>query len=139
MNTRSRSRLHPQQSLAIGGLLLNPCNVFVLYNRTVFEHLQAQDRFINQRRLISVSDEHALAVEIALGAAMQNIIVEDEPVAKRAIAMLKNTRSGRATFLPISTVKGNRLTDTYRTLCWNPSRLFSISCKSLDFCRYPRA
>lgn len=64
-------------------------------------------------RLISVSDEHALAVEIALGAAMQNIIVEDEPVAKRAIAMLKNTRSGRATFLPISTVKGNRLTDSW--------------------------
>ncbi len=64
-------------------------------------------------RLISVADEHALAIEIALGAAMQNIVVKDEAVAKRAIAMLKNARSGRATFLPVSTVKGTQLTDSW--------------------------
>ncbi|WP_423719269.1 chromosome segregation protein SMC [Anaerotruncus rubiinfantis] len=62
-------------------------------------------------RLITVADEHALAIEIALGAAMQNIAVKDEAVAKRAIGMLKESRSGRATFLPVSTVKGNRLTE----------------------------
>lgn len=62
-------------------------------------------------RLIEVDDQNALAIEIALGGALQNIVVEDESIAKSAIAMLKNARSGRATFLPISSVKGNKLTD----------------------------
>ncbi len=64
-------------------------------------------------RLISVEDDYALAVEIALGAAMQNIVVKDEAVAKRAIGMLKSSKSGRATFLPVSTVKGNRLNENW--------------------------
>ncbi len=64
-------------------------------------------------RLITAKDEHLLAIEVALGAAMQNIVVRDEAVAKKAIAMLKESRSGRATFLPVSTVKGNRLTDKW--------------------------
>ncbi|MEM1483927.1 chromosome segregation protein SMC [Oscillospiraceae bacterium PP1C4] len=64
-------------------------------------------------RLISAQDNHALAIEIALGAAMQNIAVKDESVAKRAIGMLKDSRAGRATFLPVSTVKGNRITDSW--------------------------
>lgn len=64
-------------------------------------------------RLISVEDDYALAVEIALGAAMQNIAVKDEAVAKRAIGMLKSSKAGRATFLPVSTVKGNRLTENW--------------------------
>lgn len=64
-------------------------------------------------RLIGVGDEHALAIEIALGAALQNVVVEDEGVAKRAIGMLKDARCGRATFLPVSTVHGNRLTENW--------------------------
>ncbi len=64
-------------------------------------------------RLISVEQEHALAVEIALGAAMQNLVVQDEAVAKRAIHMLRDSRAGRATFLPVSTIRGSRLTDSW--------------------------
>ena len=56
--------------------------------------------------LISTEDEYGLAIETALGAALQNIVVEDDAAAKRAIAMLKESRSGRATFLPLNTVKG---------------------------------
>lgn len=70
-----------------------------------------QDVYGPVSRLISVDDQNALAIEIALGPALQNIAVKDEAVAKRAIGMLKNARSGRATFLPVSSVKGNRLTD----------------------------
>ncbi|MCL2579836.1 MAG: chromosome segregation protein SMC [Oscillospiraceae bacterium] len=55
--------------------------------------------------LISTEDKYALAIETALGAAIQNIIVEDDGAAKRAIAMLKESRSGRATFLPLNTIK----------------------------------
>lgn len=64
-------------------------------------------------RLISVEDRYALAIEIALGAGMQNLVVRDETVAKRAINMLKDEKAGRATFLPISTIKGSRLTDDW--------------------------
>ncbi|MBP0962983.1 MAG: chromosome segregation protein SMC, partial [Oscillospiraceae bacterium] len=62
--------------------------------------------------LITTEDKYATAIEIALGAAMQNIVVENEAVAKQAISQLKQSKSGRCTFLPISTVKGNRLTDS---------------------------
>ena len=53
-------------------------------------------------RLITVRDEAAVAVEIALGAAMQNIVTDDEQAAKRAIAFLKSGGYGRATFLPLT-------------------------------------
>lgn len=58
--------------------------------------------------LIAVEKEHSTAIEIALGAAMQNIVVEDERAAKRAIALLKEQRAGRCTFLPLTTVRGER-------------------------------
>ena len=59
--------------------------------------------------LIAVEKEHSTAVEIAMGAAMQNIVVEDESAAKRSIALLKEQKAGRCTFLPLTTVKGNRI------------------------------
>ena len=58
---------------------------------------------------ISVEPEYAVAVETALGGAMQNIIVENEDIAKRCIRFLKEQHGGRATFLPITSVKGNEL------------------------------
>lgn len=64
-------------------------------------------------RLVSAEDQYALAIEIALGAAMQNIVVENETVAKRAIGMLKEARSGRCTFLPLTTVKGKQLVEPW--------------------------
>lgn len=59
--------------------------------------------------LLSTNEQYATAIEIALGAAMQNIVVENETAAKRAISMLVNSKSGRATFLPLTTIKGSRL------------------------------
>ncbi|MBR5261578.1 MAG: chromosome segregation protein SMC, partial [Oscillospiraceae bacterium] len=55
--------------------------------------------------LITVSDEYAVAIETALGAAMQNIVVDTQNDGKMAIEMLKRSDGGRATFLPIETVK----------------------------------
>ena len=62
-------------------------------------------------RLIRTEDEYAVAIEIALGAAMQHIIVGNEQDGKAAIAYLKRTGNGRATFLPLSTIQGRRLTE----------------------------
>ena len=60
-------------------------------------------------RLITVPGEYAQAIETALGGAMQNIVTEDENAAKAAIAYLKRGDGGRATFLPVTSVKGSRL------------------------------
>ncbi|WP_274952546.1 chromosome segregation protein SMC [Angelakisella massiliensis] len=59
--------------------------------------------------LIQVDQQYATAIEIAMGAAMQNIVVADESVAKRAISLLVERKGGRATFLPVSTIRGNQL------------------------------
>ena len=61
--------------------------------------------------LIRVEKEYATAVEIAMGAAMQNIVVEDEGVAKRAIRLLVDAKAGRCTFLPLTAVQGRLLTE----------------------------
>ena len=49
------------------------------------------------------------ALEIALGASSQHIIVEDEKAATKAIDFLKRNRSGRATFLPLTTIKARTI------------------------------
>ena len=59
-------------------------------------------------RIISVDSEYSVAVEVALGNAMQNIVVETDADAKRAIAMLKSGNHGRATFLPVATIKAKK-------------------------------
>ena len=55
--------------------------------------------------LIRTEDEYSVAIEIALGAAMQNIVVEDEACGKTAIQFLKSRDYGRATFLPMTAVR----------------------------------
>ena len=60
-------------------------------------------------RLIRAEDEYTVAVEIALGAAMQQIVVETEADGKAAISYLKRTGAGRATFLPMSVIRGKTL------------------------------
>lgn len=56
--------------------------------------------------------KYQTALEIALGASSQNIIVENEAAAKEAIAFLKRTKQGRATFLPLTTLKPRYLSES---------------------------
>lgn len=56
-------------------------------------------------QLITVDNENSTAIEIALGTAMQNVVVSTESDAKRAINYLKQNNIGRATFLPVSAIK----------------------------------
>ena len=62
-------------------------------------------------KLIRVEDAYALAVEIALGSAVQQIVVDNEQCGKAAIQYLKRSDSGRATFLPMTVVKGRLLNE----------------------------
>jgi len=62
-------------------------------------------------QLIQVPKEYIIAIEVALGSAMQNIVVDNEQDAKSAIEFLKRNHLGRATFLPISSVNGKVMED----------------------------
>ena len=62
-------------------------------------------------RLIRTDDEYTVAIEIALGGAMQQIVVDTEVDGKAAIHYLKRTGSGRATFLPIAVIRGKELNE----------------------------
>ncbi len=59
--------------------------------------------------LMSTDERYTVAMEIALGAAMQNIVVDREEDAKAAIGYLKQRDSGRATFLPLTAIRGDVL------------------------------
>ncbi len=63
-------------------------------------------------RVLKTPSEYSTAIEIALGAAMQNIVTETDTDAKEAIAYLKKHDGGRATFLPMSVIKGRDLNET---------------------------
>ncbi len=68
-------------------------------------------------RLIRTEDEYAIAIEIALGAAMQQIVVGTEADGKAAISYLKRTGGGRATFLPMNTIQGKNLAENGLQRC----------------------
>jgi len=68
-------------------------------------------------QLIDVRENFETAIEVSLGQALQNIVTRDEYTAKNAIAYLKHNNLGRATFLPVSSIKPRYLdTDTVKRL-----------------------
>jgi chromosome segregation protein len=69
-------------------------------------------------QLITVKDKYSVAVETALGASIQNVVVDNENDAKKAIAFLKETRGGRATFLPLTAIKSRNLEESDLDDCY---------------------
>ena len=88
---------------------------FESYNKAVKMVMQESQRGALRNihgpvsRLIRTEDSYTLAIEIALGAAMQQIVVGTEADGKAAISYLKRTGGGRATFLPLNTIQGRTL------------------------------
>lgn len=105
---QTRARLHALQSLedSLEG-----------YQRGVREVMQAKKKGITDclglcgtvADLITVNADYELAVETALGAGVQNVVAENERVAKSAIAYLKSHQFGRVTFLPLDVIQGQRM------------------------------
>ena len=62
-------------------------------------------------KLLNTADEYTVAIETALGASMQSIVVDTEQDGKAAINLLRRREAGRATFLPISVIRGRLLTE----------------------------
>lgn len=81
-------------------------------------------------QLITATPEYAVAIETALGAAIQNIVTDDENAAKRAINYLKENRAGRATFLPLTSVKARPFTENGLANC---EGFVDMADKLLDF------
>jgi len=57
-------------------------------------------------QLAEVDDQHRVALEVAAGARLGQVVVEDDGIAARAIELLKNRRAGRLTFLPLNRIRG---------------------------------
>jgi len=87
------------------------------YNRSVKQVLQACQQSNEFGRgihgalaqLISVEKKYETAIEMTLAGALQNIVTSSEEDAKRAIEYLKRNKLGRATFLPITSIRGKYL------------------------------
>ncbi len=100
-------------------LLLDLENSFDNYSRSVKSVMNAYNKkelkgavlYGTVAQLVNVSPKYSVAVETALGGAAQNIVAATEQDAKVAIAYLKNTKQGRATFLPVSVCKGDIMDD----------------------------
>ncbi len=78
-------------------------------------------------RLLSVPREYETALDMVLGNAQQNVVTEDEETAKILIEYLRNNRLGRATFLPVTTVKSRTLTEKERSVLGMPGCLGEAS------------
>ncbi len=82
----------------------------LLANRQSFPGL-----FGTVAELIKVDAQYALAIETALGAGLQNIVVDSQSTAKKAIEFLTSRRLGRVTFLPIEVIKARYLPANIRS------------------------
>lgn len=87
-------------------------NYFGFYQgvRLVLQHKQQLSGIVGAvAELIDVPSSFTLAIKTALGGAAQHVIVENEHDARQAITYLKKQRGGRATFLPLTTIKPRQL------------------------------
>ncbi len=80
-------------------------------------------------QLITVEPRYGNAIETALGGALQNLVVENEDAAKRCIRYLKEIHGGRATFLPLTTIRGGVLRENLNGI----SGFVAIACDLVGF------
>ena len=83
--------------------------------------------------LISVPKEYDVAIETALGASMQHIVVQNEQHGRNAIQYLKQNRYGRATFLPLNVMKGKTLAHNQIRLIENHPAYIGVASDLISF------
>ena len=115
------TELRLQMTMDVGGLdnrirlLTDMEKDYEGFSRAVKAVMQAGPRLSGIHgpvaELMRTDAAYTLAIEIALGAALQNIVVDREEDAKRAIEFLKRQDAGRATFLPLTSIRGDELRD----------------------------
>lgn len=83
--------------------------------------------------LIQVPKKYETAIEIALGGAMQHVVVNHELDARRAIQFLKEHRYGRATFLPLTIIKGKQLSESQLRAIENHPSFIGVAAELVDY------
>ncbi len=83
--------------------------------------------------ILSSPEKYETAVEISLGQSIQNIVTEDELSAKSAIEYLRLNNLGRATFMPISVMKGRNIDDAEKERILNYSGVLGIAVDVVEF------
>ena len=82
---------------------------------------------------LSFDRKYQTALEIALGGSSQHVIVEDEVAAKRSIAFLKKNRQGRATFLPLTTIKARHLSQQNQAILSSSQGFLGVASDLVSF------
>lgn len=83
--------------------------------------------------LIRVPKEYQVAIETALGASLQYIVVQNEAVGREAIQFLKQRKLGRATFLPLDVIKAKPLNDSIQNMLAQESDVVGTAAKLVHF------
>ena len=103
------------------------------FNRSVQNLLKAKDKNkeLDNRivgvlaELIELPDEYKLALDVAMGGSLQNIVVKDEVDAKYLINFIKEKKYGRITFLPINKIKATKTQITHPLIIGSLNNLIS--------------
>ncbi len=108
------------------------------FQQGVKEILKARDKGMRGihgaiAELIKVPERVETAVEVALGGALQNVVVDDEAAGREAIAYLKKQNLGRATFLPLSVIKSRTLLDSDRRQLSQAAGVVGIASELISF------
>ncbi|WIM37740.1 chromosome segregation protein SMC [Paenibacillus sp. PK4536] len=83
--------------------------------------------------LITVPEKLELAMETALGASVQHVVMEDEEVSRKAIAFLKQRQLGRATFLPLDVIRPRKMQDNDKRLAESAEGFVGIGAELVDY------
>ncbi|MGD6802991.1 chromosome segregation protein SMC [Rossellomorea aquimaris] len=83
--------------------------------------------------IVSVPKQYDKAIETALGAAMQHVVVESELHGRKAISFLKRNQYGRATFLPMNVIKGKSIPSVQLSLLKSQASFVGVASDLLDY------
>lgn len=83
--------------------------------------------------LITVPKSYETAMETALAASMQHIVVDTEEDGRKAIAFLKKNQNGRATFLPMNVIKGKSIPDSQKNMLKGHSSFIGVGTDLLNY------
>lgn len=91
-------------------------------------------RFVNVvAKLMTVPEEYETAIDMALGSAIQNVVTRNEEDAKVVIQYLKDNNIGRATFLPMTSIKPRRINDEFIPIINKTAGVHGIANKLISF------
>lgn len=115
-------------------------NDFDGYNQGVKEVLKERSKPDGIRgihgavaELIKVPSEIEVAIEIALGGALQHIVMDSEESARSAIAYLKKRQMGRATFLPLDVIRSRSLSDSDKRAAQSAAGFVGVAAELIHF------